>query len=80
MFKFLLIAFLFFFVLFKVGGFFLRLLLGGFSTDRNHQTSTHSTRKPKDGNVHIDHIPNDNKKKSGDFKGGEYVDYEEVKN
>ena len=31
-----------------------------------------------DGNVNIDHNPNQNRKKS-EFKGGEYVDYEEVK-
>lgn len=34
--------------------------------------------RPNDGNVNIDNNPNPNPKKS-DFKGGEYVDYEEVK-
>lgn len=35
-------------------------------------------RRPNDGNVNIDNNPNQNHKKS-EFKGGEYVDYEEVK-
>lgn len=80
LFKILLIAFIFFFLLFRVGGFFLRLLFGSFSTPRHHQSASQNSRKPKDGNVNIDHVPNDQeKKKPGNFDGGEYVDYEEVK-
>lgn len=79
MFK-ILLAFLFFFVLFRVGGFFLKLLFGGFSTPRNQPHSSQTGRKPRDGNVHIDHVPKDDKKKkAGHYKGGEYVDFEEVK-
>ena len=38
-------------------------------------------QRPKEGNVNIDYAPKDQKtKKSSDnFKGGDYVDYEEVK-
>ncbi len=40
-------------------------------------------RQPSDGNVNIEFIPEDDKNQNGkgprNFKGGEYVDYEEVK-
>ena len=40
-------------------------------------------KQPSDGNVNIDYIPEDDKEKNGkgprNFKGGEYVDYEELK-
>jgi len=58
------------YVFYKLGIF--RLLLG--SSVRGHA----QFRRPGDGNVHIDSIPPDKQKKS-EFKGGEYVDYEEVK-
>lgn len=37
------------------------------------------TTQPKDGNVSVDFTPKKTTKKSADnFKGGDYVDYEEV--
>lgn len=38
-------------------------------------------QRPSDGNVNIDYAPKQNstKKSSENFKGGDYVDYEEVK-
>lgn len=39
-------------------------------------------KQPADGNVNIDYIPEEDKKNGKgprNFKGGEYVDYEEVK-
>ena len=37
-------------------------------------------RKPSHGNVNVDFVPKDGKKKSpGHISGGEYVDFEEVK-
>lgn len=37
-------------------------------------------RKPSHGDINVDYIPKDQKKKSpGHISGGEYVDYEEVK-
>ncbi|QMU30814.1 DUF4834 family protein [Adhaeribacter radiodurans] len=35
----------------------------------------------QEGKINIDYVPNENKAKpsGGEFKGGEYVDYEEVK-
>jgi hypothetical protein len=38
-----------------------------------------SQQRPNDGNVNIDNNPNNHNRKKSDFKGGEYVDYEEVK-
>ncbi len=35
-------------------------------------------RRPADGSIHMDTMPKKGNKKSG-LKGGEYVDYEEVK-
>ncbi|WP_394366606.1 DUF4834 domain-containing protein [Cyclobacterium salsum] len=36
--------------------------------------------KPKDGNVNVDFVPGDQKKgSSGNISGGDYIDYEEVK-
>ena len=39
------------------------------------------TKRPADGNVNVDFSPAEKKKpkSSDDFKGGDYVDYEEVK-
>jgi hypothetical protein len=52
------------------------------SSIRVHNPSTNhqrpDQRKPSGGNVHVDGIPQKDKKRSG-FKGGEYVDYEEIK-
>lgn len=36
-------------------------------------------RKPKGGNVNVDFIPKGGKGKSGTISGGDYIDYEEVK-
>ncbi|WKK82227.2 DUF4834 domain-containing protein [Marivirga arenosa] len=80
MFKFLLILFLIGYLFFKIGGFIFRLFLGRTAKaaqERQYQQNNKG-RTTKDG-VHIDHIPNQKGKRSGgNFKGGEYVDYEEV--
>jgi len=77
MFKVLLLIFVFFFVLFRIGGFFLRLIFGRMQTRQNQNFNRSSHQKPADGNVHIDHIPKE--KESKNYKGGDYIDYEEVK-
>ena len=75
MLKLLAIIVLFIF-LFRTVGFFLRILFGGtFANKSNSGYQTHR-RKPS-GNLNVDHSPNQNKKK-GDFKGGEYIDYEDL--
>ncbi|GHE74829.1 MULTISPECIES: DUF4834 family protein [Roseivirga] len=47
---------------------------------RGFSNSGRSHRKPSDGNVNIDYAPKKPSKKSSEnYKGGDYVDYEEVK-
>ncbi|WKK87051.1 DUF4834 domain-containing protein [Marivirga arenosa] len=80
MFKFLLILFLIGYLFFKIGGFIFRLFLGrtAKAAQQRQYQQNNKGRTTKDG-VHIDHIPNQKGKRSGgNFKGGEYVDYEEV--
>ncbi len=69
MLKFLLILFLIVWILSKLGGFFFRA--GVSSQQRQYQS-----RKPE-GTMNSDDPPP--KQKRGNIKGGEYVDYEEVK-
>lgn len=85
--KFILIFFLFFWLVFKLGGFFVRLFLGKVANEarQNHgsqyQYQQQRQQQPKDGNVNIDYMPKDAKGKKSNktnFKGGDYVDYEEV--
>ncbi|MEM1406173.1 MAG: DUF4834 domain-containing protein [Bacteroidota bacterium] len=75
MLKFLLIVGLIGFLLFRVLGVFFRVLTG--STVNPKSQDFHQTRKPKDGNVNVDYIPG-KEKKGNRYKGGEYVDYEEL--
>lgn len=85
MFKFLLLLFLFIYIISKLGGFILRTLFSGFSSQTRQQTY-HSQgqqtqqRQPKDGNVIIDYNPKEKRqsKDGGTFKGGDYVNYEEL--
>jgi len=71
--KFILFGIVIYYIIRKVSGFILRIM-GGNPTPNNQQKYT------KEGDVHVDYVPKDKKGKFGDdFKGGEYVDYEEVK-
>lgn len=70
MLKFLLILFLIIWILSKVGGFFFR---AGMSSQQRHYQS----RKPE-GSIDVDGPP-PKQKRNGNIKGGEYIDYEEVK-
>ena len=70
MFKSLLILFLVFYVLYKISGFFFRI--GASSQQRQEQP------RPPEGNININ-TTSKKEKKGGEIKGGEYVDYEEVK-
>ncbi len=60
----------------------MKTLFSGFSNSQQNFQRDQNTRqrKPADGNVNIDFIPGSGKSKSimKDFKGGDYVDYEEV--
>ncbi|MFY0627680.1 MAG: DUF4834 family protein [Reichenbachiella sp.] len=84
LFKFILIFFLGFYLLSKIGGFLVRLFFGNLAKHQRQQQNHHgskSYRKPSDGNVNIEYAPEDRKSVSTekDFKGGDYVEYEEVK-
>ena len=70
MFKLIIILVLVIYLLNKVSGFLFRIL------GQSRQQS--NFRRPADGSVHMDAAPRKANKKSG-LKGGEYVDYEEVK-
>ncbi|RZK61705.1 MAG: DUF4834 family protein [Hymenobacter sp.] len=55
--------------------------LGGFGNSQaNQQTSWTNTRSSQPGQVHVEYVPSQAKKaRQSEFKGGEYVDYEEVR-
>ncbi|MBU2915440.1 MULTISPECIES: hypothetical protein [Reichenbachiella] len=81
MLKFLVLFILFFWIVFKLGGFFMRMFLGNMvNQNRQQSAQQHQQRQPQDGNVHIDFVPKKGTKAANksDFKGGDYVDYEEV--
>lgn len=66
--------------------YFLRTKLAKFVQQVNaaakeqQQAQRRNSTTPKNGNVHVDHIPENFKaKRSKEIKGGDYVDYEEVK-
>lgn len=85
MLKFLLITFLIAYLLFKVGGYLFRIFfwsLGGKMQQNGQFNSSReaSNMRPPNSNVDIHYVPKDKKeKKEKVFKGGEYVDYEDVK-
>ena len=70
MFKFIIILVLLIYVLNKVS-----VLL--FKIVGRPQPPPPPFRRPADGNINVDAVPK--KEKKGGLKGGEYVDYEEVK-
>ena len=77
-----LLALVLLFVLFlRSIGFVLRLLFGGGlagRTSREFREGRSHKRRPKNGNVDIDYIPDKDSKKDKGFKGGDYVEYEDV--
>ena len=78
MLKFLLIIFLFLFIVFRLGGFIIKVLGGGNSAQRKTTSGGRGKYTPRGGNVNVDYEPGKQRKKK-DFDDGEYVDYEEVK-
>lgn len=77
MIKFLLIVFFISYILYKVGGFFFKILTLGGSAQRPQRNQP--PKRPPGTNLNVDYAPGKKKKGGGDFKGGEYVDFEEVK-
>jgi len=83
MLKFLLIIFLVGYVVFRLGGFIMKILYSGFDQQRqgnfNSQSQQKAYKKKAPGsNLNIDHVPNE-KRDGKNYDDGEYVDYEEVK-
>jgi uncharacterized protein YxeA len=83
MLKFLLILILVIYLLYKVGGFLFKIMFLGSPNyqQRSQNGYERNHRKAQDGNLNIDYVP---KKERGEktgkgFKGGDYVDFEEVK-
>ncbi|MFK7899145.1 MAG: DUF4834 family protein [Cyclobacteriaceae bacterium] len=80
--KLLFVCYLIYWLVIKVGGSLMRTLFGT-QTNNNQQRSSNqrgyssSNRKEKEGTIRINK-KRDNKTPLDDFKGGEYVDYEEV--
>ncbi len=95
MLKFLLITILFIYIVYKASNFVLKIFFPIAHARRMQQEYARKNQfGPKyrreqqqrrqhapDGRIHVDHIPPEDKKarSTQDFKGGEYVDYEEVK-
>lgn len=89
--KFILGAIIVIYLIRKVGGYFLRLFLGkqveAFQEQQKQQFSqfqqqqTRQQHQAREGEIHVDFVPNDktSSNKSTNFDGGEYIDYEEVK-
>ena len=68
MFKILLICVFAIYLIYRISGFITKIL--GYGLGRNTNSSSRSN-----GNVHVEN-PNESK---SNYKGGEYVDFEEVK-
>lgn len=78
MIRFLLIVFLISYVLYKVGGFFFKILTLGGSAQRQRTRQNQPPKRPPGTNLNVDYAPGEKKTNKADFKGGEYVDFEEV--
>lgn len=92
--KFFLIFLIVIFVVYKLSGFFMRILFttlgnsaresfGSQQPKGERNTYGKKQQKPMGGNVNIDYVPEEKKKRpkksAPKFKGGEYVDYEEIR-
>ncbi|MEL7004712.1 MAG: DUF4834 family protein [Bacteroidota bacterium] len=80
MLKFLLIVLIIGYVFFKGLGFIMRTMFGvsGRGTAQNFNRE-YQTRRSNSGNVDVNYDPRGKSKKGkANFKGGEYVDFEEV--
>lgn len=80
MLKFLIILVLIVYVFFKTAGFVFRLVFGNLRNEGgNFQNSgQHYSKRAPGSNLNIDKVPHPVSKKKSTYKGGEYVDYEEV--
>ncbi len=82
--KILLILFLVYFLVFRFFGLLIRPFLSFLFTQQGNRYHSDTfgndrTQRSRDGELKIDHVPNDKAKKGKNFEGGEYVDFEELK-
>ena len=76
MIKFLLIISFIVYLVYKVGGFIFKMLfIGATQSKKSSSAGAKHKYSVPDSNVDIEHLP----KKPEGFKGGDYIDYEEVK-
>lgn len=83
MFKFIIIFAIIFYILPKL----MKWALKGFivtqvnkaQQDMRQSQRGHQSQQKREGEIDIDFVPKKNGKNTGNFGGGEYVDYEEVK-
>ena len=76
MIKFLLIISFIVYLIYKVGGFIFKILfIGATQSKKSSNAGAKHKYSVPDSNVDIEHLP----KKGDSFKGGDYIDYEEVK-
>lgn len=85
MLRILLIIFLVGYVIYKISNFFFKVMYFSAAKqqaaqqEQNQSNNTYA-RRPADGNVNIDYIPNEPKPRNSTKNSeGDYVDYEEVK-
>lgn len=80
-FKFLLIAIALSWIFSKLLQFFIRSKVKQFADHaQTLKREEELRRRPRDGSVHVDHVPRDfQEQKAKEIKGGDYIDYEEVK-
>lgn len=74
--KFVLFGLIFYYIVKTIGGFVYRILGGQARQKQQQQAKAHK----REGEINIEYIPNDQKGRgSTGRKGGDYIDYEEVK-
>jgi len=72
----LILIFVIIYWLFKtVGKFFFNTLT---NKEGQNPYQGNQQQKSREGSIHVDYNPKDKKGNHNDYKGGEYVDYEEV--
>lgn len=73
------LAFILLFVfLFRIVGSVIRYLLGGPSMNRSGSFQQGRQRNHRGSKIHVDYDPKKDSRQKSDFKGGEYVDYEDL--
>lgn len=78
MLKFLAILFIVGYVTFKFGGLLMKALQAVSGQDPKKRNFNDRARRKTDGNINIDYDPSQKRKGNSGYKGGEYVDYEEI--